>query len=210
MDIAIIDYGIGNLRSAEKAFQYLGFDARLTHDPKDLANAGKLVLPGVGNFGECVANLASHGLVEPLLKAVKAGKPLLGICVGLQMLYEGSEESPAAKGLGLLKGFVHRFRGSAFEGPSALKVPQIGWNALEFPPKVHPLFAGVAPGSYVYFVHSYAVQPADESSVLAWSDYGSRFCAAAGQGNVIGTQFHPEKSQAVGLAMLNNFGKLSF
>ncbi|MFH0937992.1 MAG: imidazole glycerol phosphate synthase subunit HisH [Planctomycetota bacterium] len=210
MDIAIINYGIGNLRSVEKAFQFLGFDAHLTENPQDIADAGKLVLPGVGNFGECVTNLLSRGLVEPLLKAVKAGKPLLGICVGLQMLFEDSEEAPTVKGLGLLKGSVRRFRGNVFEGPQALKVPQIGWNELKFPVKIHPLFAGTMSDSYVYFVHSYAVYPTDESNALAWSDYGGQFCAAAGQGHVIGTQFHPEKSQAVGLRLLNNFGKMSF
>jgi glutamine amidotransferase len=153
-----------------------------------------------------MAALRAHGFVEPLLEAVAAGKPLLGICVGFQMFFEGSEENPEAAGLGLLQGRVVRFRGPAFEGPDALKVPQIGWNALEPAAPVHPLFAGLAAGSHVYFVHSYCAQPVDAAEVLAWSDYGGRFCAAAGKRNIAGVQFHPEKSQQVGLKILNNFG----
>ena len=212
MDIAIIDYGIGNLRSAEKAFQHLGFDAMLTRDPAALETAKKIVLPGVGNFGECVNSLHAYGFVEPLRAAVIAGKPLLGICVGLQMLFQGSEESPDVKGLGLLNGFVRRFSGSVFERNNAegvyLKIPQIGWNALEFSTPVHPLFSGMSPGSHVYFVHSFHAVPDGKSDVLAWSDYGGPFCAAAGRDNIMGVQFHPEKSQSVGLSILRNFGSL--
>ena len=149
--------------------------------------------------------MRARGFVEPLLEAVKAGTPLLGICVGLQMFFEGSEESPEETGLGLLPGRVLRFRGSAFEGRDALKVPQIGWNALEFAPPPHAVFAGIAPGSHVYFVHSYYPQPADASTALAWTDYGGRFCAAVRHENLFACQFHPEKSQAVGLALLANF-----
>jgi glutamine amidotransferase len=203
--IAIIDYGIGNLRSAEKAFQHLGFDASLVNEPGALAKAEKVVLPGVGAFGECMVNLKGHGFVDPLREAVAAGKPLLGICVGLQMLFEGSEETPGISGLGLLKGTVRRFAGSAFEGSDALKVPQIGWNALAFP-REHLLFKGLAAGSYVYFVHSFYAQPDDPAAVLATADYGLTFCAAAGKGNVAGVQFHPEKSQSVGLSILKNWG----
>jgi glutamine amidotransferase len=205
MDIAIIDYGIGNLRSAEKAFQHLGFDALLVSDPAALSSAKKIVLPGVGAFGECMRSLEAHGFVAPVRAAVEKGTPLLGICVGLQMLFEGSDESPGVNGLGLLKGRVRRFEGPAFAGPSALKVPQIGWNVLQFP-RAHALFNGLAPEAYVYFVHSFYAQPADEAEVLAWSDYGPRFCAAAGRDNIAGVQFHPEKSQTVGLRILKNFG----
>ena len=200
-----MDYGIGNLRSAEKALQRCGFDAALTQDPAALAQARKLVLPGVGHFGECMRSLAAHGFVEPLLKEVRAGKPLLGICVGLQMLFEESEESPGVPGLGLLKGRVRRFSGAAFSGPEALKIPQIGWNALEFP-QPHRLFAGTPPEAHVYFVHSYHAQPQHTAEVLAWADYGGRFCAAAGRDNIAAVQFHPEKSQTVGLQILKNFG----
>jgi imidazole glycerol-phosphate synthase subunit HisH len=207
MDIAIIDYGIGNLRSAEKAFQHLGFDAHLTENPAELANAKKIVLPGVGAFGRCMSGLRDGGFIEPLLKEVQKGKPLLGICVGLQMLFERSEESPEEMGLGLLKGSVVKFRGPAFEGANALKIPQIGWNSLTFPPKVHPLFEGTAVGQHVYFVHSYHTEPIDQAQVLAWSEYGQRFCCAAGRENIAGVQFHPEKSQHVGLNILKNFGK---
>jgi glutamine amidotransferase len=207
MEIAIIDYGIGNLRSVEKAFQFLGFDALLTKDPAALRGAKKIVLPGVGAFGQCMSSVRACGFVEPLLAEVRAGKPLLGICVGLQMFFEGSEETPGVPGLGLLQGAVRRFRGAAFDGREALKVPQIGWNALEFP-AAHPLFAASAPSCYVYFVHSYYAQPADVGDVLAWSDYGGRFCAAAGRGNILGVQFHPEKSQSVGLTILKNFGDM--
>lgn len=206
MDIAIIDYGIGNLRSAEKAFQHLGLDAHLTQDPNDLAAARKIVLPGVGAFGQCMESLRASGFVEPLLDAVKKGTPLLGICVGLQMLFEGSEESPDVKGLGLLQGRVVKFSGSPFSGPDALKIPQIGWNSLEFPPSLHPLFRGISAGSHVYFVHSFFAQPSNPEEILATSDYGGRFCCAAGRGNIAGVQFHPEKSQSVGLSILKNFG----
>jgi glutamine amidotransferase len=205
MDIAIIDYGIGNLRSAEKAFQHLGFDANLVNDPAALNAAKKVVLPGVGAFGECMKNLEAHGFVAPLREAVKSGKPLLGICVGLQMLFEGSEESPGVSGLGLLRGRVRRFAGPAFEGANALKVPQIGWNQLEVPTE-QALFKGLPAGSHVYFVHSFYAEAADSADVLAWAHYGVKFCAAAGRGNIAGVQFHPEKSQSTGLQILRNFG----
>ncbi|HLX61952.1 MAG TPA: imidazole glycerol phosphate synthase subunit HisH [Planctomycetota bacterium] len=248
MDIAIIDYGVGNLRSAEKAFQHLGFDAALTRDPAELAKAKKIVLPGVGAFGHCMEQLRAQGFVEPLLKEVAARKHLLGICVGLQMLFEGSEESPGVAGLGLLKGTVRKFENSKFKiqnskledggalpltprastpvGPlpggegnggdsaarshGALKIPQIGWNVLKFPTdsRRHPLFVGVAPNTYVYFVHSYYAVPENPRDVLAYSDYGGAFCASAGRANVSGVQFHPEKSQRAGLGILGNFGRL--
>ncbi|HYF52271.1 MAG TPA: imidazole glycerol phosphate synthase subunit HisH [Planctomycetota bacterium] len=211
MHIAICDYGIGNLRSAEKAFQHLGFDAALTTNPADLKSADRIVLPGVGNFGECMTNLEKHGFVGPLREEVARGKPLLGICVGLQMMFERSEECPGVQGLGLLKGAVEKFRGPQFDhehNPQALKVPQIGWNALSFPAP-HPLFKGLGPESHVYFVHSFYAKPVNESDVLAWSDYGFKFCASAGRKNIMGVQFHPEKSQTVGLSILKNFGTLT-
>ena len=212
MEIAIIDYGIGNLRSAEKAFQHIGLDAALTSDPAALATAGKIVLPGVGNFGECMAALRASGFIAPLLEAVREKKPLLGICVGLQMMFEGSEECPEEIGLGLLKGRVRRFNGAPFSDDDAshqrLKIPQIGWNSLDFPAVKHALFSDIEPGSHVYFVHSYYAQPADETDLLASANYGGAFCAAAGRENVMGVQFHPEKSQIVGLHLLRNFGAL--
>jgi glutamine amidotransferase len=208
MDIAICDYGIGNLRSAEKAFQHLGLDAHLTADPAILDQANKIVLPGVGSFGECVVNLRAKGFVEPLLRNIREGKPLLGICVGMQMLFESSEESPKVKGLGLLKGRVVRFQGGMFDQPGGLKVPQIGWNSLTFNAPKHALFSGIDEGAHVYFVHSFFARAAEDGDVLAWSDYGARFCCAAGRGNIMGAQFHPEKSQRVGLKILENFSRL--
>ena len=207
MDIAIIDYGVGNLRSAEKAFQHLGFDAALTREPAALQAARKIVLPGVGAFGECMERLREHGFVEPLLAEVRVGKPVLGICVGMQMLFEGSEESTGVKGLGLLKGGVRKFIKSEKEKADGdvLKIPQIGWNGLSFPEGArHALFEGVAPGTHVYFVHSYYAEP-EASDAIAWSDYGGRFCASAARRNIMGVQFHPEKSQRVGLGILGNF-----
>lgn len=209
MKIAICDYGIGNLRSAEKAFQHLGFDAALTQDPAELARAEKVVLPGVGNFGECMVNLAKHGFVEPVRAVVKSGKPLLGICVGMQMMFEDSEECPGIKGLGLLSGSVLKFNGAPFEKRDAgtLKIPQIGWNGLEFPATRHPIFKGLDAGSHVYFVHSFYARPKNDADVIAWANYGFKFCAAAGRGNVAGVQFHPEKSQTIGLKILRNFAE---
>ena len=210
MEIAIVDYGVGNLRSAEKAFQHLGFDAALTSDPAVLATARKIVLPGVGAFGECMARLSAQGFVEPLLKEVRAGKPLLGICVGMQMLFENSGESPGVAGLGLLKGRVRKFSGPQYSGADALKIPQIGWNALSYPDaqRPHVLFSGLPSGTFMYFVHSYYAQPEDAADVIAWSDFGGNFCAAVGRGHIVGVQFHPEKSQRAGLAMLANFARL--
>jgi glutamine amidotransferase len=210
MHIAICDYGIGNLRSAEKAFQHLGFDAQLTTDPADLTRANRIVLPGVGNFGECMRNLTQKNFIEPLRAEVAKGKLLLGICVGLQMMFEGSEESPGTSGLGLMKGHVVKFRGQQFEqghDAHALKVPQIGWNSLNFP-KAHPLFKNIAPNSFVYFVHSFYTKPVDDADTLARANYGLEFCASAGRDNVMGVQFHPEKSQTVGLNILKNFGEM--
>ena len=211
MQIAICDYGIGNLRSAEKAFQHLGFDAQLTTDPAQLAQANRIVLPGVGNFGECMRNLEQHGFIEPLRAEVAKGKLLLGICVGLQMMFDTSEESPGTAGLGLIKGGVEKFRGVQYDhghDTQALKVPQIGWNSLSFP-RPHPLFKDIASGSFVYFVHSFYAKPADSDDVLASADYGLEFCASAGRDNLMGVQFHPEKSQTVGLNILKNFGEMA-
>jgi len=207
MDIAIIDYGIGNLRSAEKAFQHLGLDAHLTTDPRELDRAKKVVLPGVGAFGGCMSALRASGFVDPLLEVIKKGTPLLGICVGLQMLFEGSEETADVQGLGLLKGRVIRFDGAMFRGPEALKIPQIGWNSLAFP-RPHALFKNCKPGNHVYFVHSFYAKPDQDEDVIALSDYGGPFCCAAARGNVMGVQFHPEKSQANGLNIIKNFGAL--
>jgi glutamine amidotransferase len=194
--IAVLDYGIGNLRSAEKALQHLGADASLVADPEVAAGAAGVVLPGVGNFGRCMEALRASGLDRIVDDAVQAGTPFLGICVGMQMLYEGSEESPDIAGLGVLPGVVTRL-------PDGVKRPQMQWNPLRIPPSPHPLVAGLGSAPWVYFVHSYA--PPAGPGVVATCDYGGPVVAAVACGPVWATQFHPEKSGAVGLALLANF-----
>ena len=198
--IAIVDYGVGNLRSVQKALERVGADAVVTADPGALDPARGVVLPGVGAFGDGMEQLQVRGLVEPLLRQVAAGKPLLGICLGMQLLFEESEEMGRYAGLALLPGRVVRFP----EGH--LKVPHIGWNQLQV--RDDPLLAGIADGSYAYFVHSYYVAPAEVQDVLATTEYGIQFAAVVGRGRVWGAQFHPEKSQEVGLRLLQNFSQL--
>ncbi|MCR5757571.1 MAG: imidazole glycerol phosphate synthase subunit HisH [Selenomonas sp.] len=203
--IAIIDYGVGNLFSVEKAFAALGAEARITNNPAEIKAAEKLVLPGVGAFGDCMINLSASGLIPLLKEEVAAGKPMLGICVGLQILFEGSDESPAAAGLGLLKGRVERL-----DAPE-LKIPQMGWNRLHIaePRRQQDLFAGIEQNKeYVYFVHSYHAVPADKTVITAVTNYGGEVTAAVQQGNIMATQFHPEKSGDVGLRIIDNFCKL--
>jgi len=192
--IAVLDYGIGNLRSAEKALQRVGADARLVADPDDAMTADGIVLPGVGAFGRCAAALESSGLGAVARHAVARGLPFLGICIGFQLLYEGSEEDPGAVGLGILPGAVRRL-------PEGVKHPQMQWNVLEGTGT--PLLAGVPDPAWVYFVHSYA--PEQTADTTAMCDYGGPVVAAAERGPVWGTQFHPEKSGAVGLGILANF-----
>jgi glutamine amidotransferase len=194
--IAVLDYGIGNLRSAEKALQRQGADARLVSDPDEAASAGAVVLPGVGGFGRCIEALRDTGLDKVALDAIEARKPFLGICVGLQMLYEGSAESPGVTGLGVLPGMVEKL-------PDGVKRPQMQWNRLQLEEPSHPLVAGLGPEPWVYFVHSYAPPSGDRA--VATCEYGGRVVAAVASENVWATQFHPEKSGPVGLAMLANF-----
>jgi glutamine amidotransferase len=196
--IAVLDYGIGNLRSAEKALQYLGADARLVPDPDQAAWAEAFVLPGVGSFGRCMEALCASGLDRVARAAISEHKPFLGICVGMQMLYEGSEESPAVTGLGVLPGVVTKL-------PDGVKRPQMQWNRLSLLRADDPLLAGLGPEPWVYFVHSYAPPLGDD--VIATCDYGGPVAAAAARGRVWATQFHPEKSGATGLALLANFVK---
>jgi imidazole glycerol-phosphate synthase subunit HisH len=198
--IAIVDYGVGNLRSVQKALERVGAEAVVTGEPGELARARAVVLPGVGAFGDGVAQLWARGLFQPVLHQVEAGKPLLGICLGMQLLFEESEEMGQHRGLGLLPGRVVRFP----EGD--LKVPHIGWNQLRV--SEDPLLAGIKDGSYAYFVHSYYVAPAQPGDVLATTEYGVQFAAVVGRGQVWGAQFHPEKSQEVGLRLLQNFARL--
>ncbi|NUN93238.1 MAG: imidazole glycerol phosphate synthase subunit HisH [Verrucomicrobiae bacterium] len=197
--IALVDYGMGNLRSVEKALARVGGEVCLARDPVGLERASKIVLPGVGAFGDCARNLAAQGLLAPILAAVREGKPFLGICLGYQLLFEESEESPGAKGLGIFPGRVVRFP----DGP--LKVPQIGWNRVAFSRPDCPLFRGVPDGSHFYFVHSFYPAPRDASLACGLTDYGGRFASMVWRGTVFACQFHPEKSQAVGLCLLENF-----
>ena len=199
--IAIVDYGMGNLRSVEKALSRTGAAVRVTSDAGQILGADGVVLPGVGAFGACMDNLASRGLVEPVRAAVRSGRPFLGICLGLQLLFEESEEFGPVRGLGVLPGRVVRFAGRALDG---LKIPQMGWNRLRIRRSV-PELAGIEEGAYVYFVHSYYVVPTDADLTVASTDYGVTFAAAIAWNNVFACQFHPEKSQSVGLRLLANF-----
>ena len=198
--IAIMDYGVGNLFSVEKAFLYLGADTKITNDAEVLRRADKIVLPGVGAFGDCMKNLQASGMIPVLKERVQAGVPLLGICVGLQILFEGSDESPEAEGLGFFRGRVRKIQA---EG---LKIPHMGWNSLDIRRREkHDLFAGLPENPFVYFVHSYHAVPEDGGIVTATAEYGERLTAAVAKGNICATQFHPEKSGDVGLDILKNF-----
>jgi glutamine amidotransferase len=195
--IAVVDYGIGNLRSAEKALQHLHADAALTSDRSAIESAEAVVLPGVGAFGACMQALRRAGLEGATRAAATDGRPFLGICIGMQMLFDGSDESPDVSGLGIISGRVTRL-------PRTVRLPQMGWNTLEVVADSR-LGADLPEPAWLYFVHSYAPAPDDASVVAAWCDYGRRFAAAVEQGPVWATQFHPEKSGAVGLRMLSNF-----
>jgi len=197
-DVAIIDYGVGNLRSVEKAFAATGHDALVTSDEEELRQASRLVLPGVGAFAACMSALRAHGLVNLVREQVAVGKPLLGVCVGMQMLFEESEEFGTCEGLGFIAGRVRRF------DDTKLVVPQVGWNQIR-QRKAHSLFAGVEDDAFCYFVHSYYCEPASDDVIVGETDYGVQYASVVAKGNVCGVQFHPEKSQAVGLKMLANF-----
>ncbi len=200
--IAIIDYGMGNLRSVQKGFEKVGKQAIITSDPAQVAAAEKVVLPGVGAFEDAIAELRRLDLVRSVLDAVDSGKPFLGICLGLQLLFDVSYENGRHEGLGVLPGEVVRF-----DLPKGFTVPHMGWNQLDVR-RPAPLLDGLAAGTYVYFVHSYYVAPADSQVIATETDYGGRFCSMIWRDNVFATQFHPEKSQADGLRILKNFGEL--
>lgn len=204
--IVIVDYGMGNLRSAQKGLEKAGHAAVITDDPAMIEAADAVVLPGVGAFKDCYEGLRSRGLVDPVVAAAKTGRPFLGICVGLQLLFEESEEGGVSKGLGLLPGRVVRFPDARQTG---LKVPHMGWNRIR--PRsdgLCPLLKGCVPEPYVYFVHSYYPQPTDDRVVLATCEYGIEFPAMVGRDNIFAVQFHPEKSQDQGILILRNFGNL--
>jgi glutamine amidotransferase len=198
--IAIIDYGMGNLRSVSKAFEAVGHQAVVTRDARVIGNASHVVLPGVGAFGDCMANIEQYGLVEPIRTAIQSGKPFLGICLGLQVLFSESEEFGPHKGLDIIQGTVRRF-----EGGQALKVPHMGWNQVHVQ-RACPLFDGVADGSDWYFVHSYFVDPSDKQLAATMTTYGIPFVSSVWKDNIVACQFHPEKSQTVGLRLIKNFG----
>ncbi len=203
MTIAIIDYGVGNLGSVEKAFTSQGIAAVVTHDEATLRQADKLVLPGVGAFKACMDGLRAHGFVEFVLAQAHAGKPILGVCVGLQMLFDEGHEFGVHKGLGLLPGRVVKF-------PDGVRVPHVGWNQVAFRGNAgtHPLFSDLPDQSFFYFVHSYYVEPTDAACVLGETEYAGRYASICGRGNVVGVQFHPEKSQTAGLRLLKNFAAM--
>ena len=197
--VAIVDYGVGNLRSAQKAVERAGHPAEITSDPARIAAAPAVVLPGQGAFGTCMENLAAAGLVAAVRAAARSGRPFLGICIGMQLLFEESEESPGVRGLGVFRGRVVRFP----HDPER-KVPHMGWNTLRIVRPV-PVLAGVPDGAYVYFVHSYYAVPADPALVATTTIYGPEFASSVACGAVYAGVFHPEKSQQVGLRLLENF-----
>ena len=203
--IALLDYGSGNLRSAHKALVKVGADVRVVKSPDGMKDARAVVLPGVGAFDDCINALRKQELLEASRDFIKSGKPFLGICVGYQALFEKSEEfNSCAAGLGVFAGKVVRF-----SNRNGLKIPQIGWNQLEVVKPDCPLYRGIASGSYVYFVHSFFPKPVDDSIVATRTDYGETFASSVWRDNVFATQFHPEKSQKVGLQLLNNFVELA-
>jgi glutamine amidotransferase len=205
--IVIIDYGMGNLRSVQKAFEQVGCQAVVTADPAVASRAGKLVLPGVGAFRDCMRNLTEGGFVAPIRAHIAAGRPFLGICLGLQLLFIESEEFGRHAGLGIIPGKVRRFPDGVVEEGESLKVPHMGWNRIGIR-RPAPLYRGIPDGSFVYFVHSYYVVPDDPAVIATETGYGRSFCSSIWRDNVMATQFHPEKSQAVGLRMLKNFGDM--
>jgi imidazole glycerol-phosphate synthase subunit HisH len=201
--IAIIDYEMGNLRSVQKAFERVGHSAAITSDPAVLADAAKIVLPGVGAFRDAIAALRERMLVEPIRAAIDAGKPFLGICLGLQLLFDKSFEDGEYEGLGIIPGSVVRFK-----VPSEFKVPHMGWNQLRFRQRP-PIFEGIEDGAYFYFVHSYYVSPQNGAVIATETDYPQPFCSSVWRDRLFAVQFHPEKSQSAGLRLLKNFAELS-
>jgi glutamine amidotransferase len=198
--IAIIDYGMGNLRSVLKAFEAVGSKAQVTNNVGDILKADKVVLPGVGAMGPAMQKLQELALTDPIHKVIKDGKPFLGICLGLQLLFENSSEGGFSEGLKVLQGSVERF--------TALKVPHMGWNQVKIQPAGDPMFKGLSSGENVYFCHSYFVKPKDVSIAAGTTNYGIDFASAVVHDNIWGVQFHPEKSQKSGLQILKNFGEL--
>jgi imidazole glycerol-phosphate synthase subunit HisH len=207
--IAIVDYGMGNLRSVHKAVEQVGAEARVISEPAGIRDASKIILPGVGAFRDCMYNLEQLRLLDPIIRSIETGKPFLGICLGLQLLFEESDEFGLHKGMGVLPGKVTRFP-DTIRDPEAgepLPIPHMGWNTVEIK-KGTPLFAGIESGSYFYFVHSYYAILQDPDDIAAVTPYGIEFACAVQRDNIYAVQFHPEKSQEKGLRLLRNFGRL--
>ena len=200
--IAIIDYGAGNLRSVQKAFEFIGNEAIITSNRDEILSADHIILPGVGSFGDCMSSIRLNKLDDCIYDVIESKKPFLGICLGLQLLFEESEESPNIKGLGILKGKIVKIPQN-----ENIKIPHMGWNSLTFPKK-SPIFEGIDENSFVYFVHSYYMQPDDASIIAAECEYSGTLPVALSKDNIHATQFHPEKSGKVGLKILENFAKL--
>ncbi len=196
--IAVVDYGMGNLRSVQKAVEKVGFDSVLVDSPEGLEGVEKVVLPGVGAFRDAMQGLRDRGLIDPILRHIREEKPFLGICLGLHVLFTESEEDGPCKGLGVIPGKVVKFRGNG------LRIPHMGWNQVSFKKDV-PITKGIPQDSYMYFVHSYYVCPDNPDEIAAVTEYGGEFPSAICKGNIFATQFHPEKSQANGLALIKNF-----
>lgn len=209
--IAIIDYGMGNLRSVQNAFETVGHRAVITRDPRVISDANHVVLPGVGAFGDCMGNLSRYDLLDPIHQTVQSGKPFLGICLGLQVLFTESDEFGTHRGLNIIPGRVRRLTREKNEhwgtprSGSDFKIPHMGWNEIEIL-RPTPVFAGIKTGVHCYFVHSYHVEPEDGRCISSVTEYGIRFVSSVWKDNVVACQFHPEKSQSIGLQLLKNFG----
>lgn len=199
--IVIIDYGMGNLRNIQKGFERVGFEPTVTRKKREIDQASAIVLPGVGAFGDCIKNLERYGLIDPLIRSLEKGKPYLGICLGLQILFTESEEFGSSAGLNLIKGKVVRFTPDQEH-----KVPHMGWNTIEIVRSV-PAFSGIESGDFFYFVHSYYVLPEEKEWISSVTDYGKPFVSSVWKENIFATQFHPEKSQQKGLRILKNFAE---
>jgi glutamine amidotransferase len=202
-EIVVVDYDAGNLRSVQRALEHVGLQALVTSDPREVERAKALVLPGVGSAQDCMRKLSSRGLIQPLQEYAASGRPFLGVCVGLQLLFDGSEEGGGVDCLGILPGMVRRFPAQA-----GLKIPQIGWNEVTFKFD-NPLLDGIPGGSYFYFVHSYYADPSQPGITIGEAEYGVDFAAIVASDNVVATQFHPEKSADLGLRLYANFGRIA-
>ncbi|NUO09160.1 MAG: imidazole glycerol phosphate synthase subunit HisH [Candidatus Brocadia sp.] len=206
--IAVVDYGMGNLRSVEKAFERFGFDVKITDNPSEIMHADKLVLPGVGAFQDAMDGLRQRGLREPIAEWIQSGKPFLGICLGLQLLFSKGYEDGEHEGLNIIPGKVIRFQFPEDMTNGKLKIPHMGWNQIGFRKEDVPILKNVPGNTYMYFVHSYYVCPEDEGVIATETEYGVRFASMIWHRNIFATQFHPEKSQEYGLTILKNFGNL--